>query len=174
MDKRLILAVAGSGKTTYIVDQLTEVSRALVITYTNNNLAHLRNAIANKFGEIPRGIKLMTYFNFVYSFCYKPHLALQKRMRGINFDRKPSRFATGDDQFITAGRQFYHHRIAKYFDKQGILSSIKSRIEKFYDAVYIDEIQDFGGNDFNLLPTIASANVSSPFFGQVKSRIFHS
>jgi DNA helicase II / ATP-dependent DNA helicase PcrA len=173
MDKRLILAVAGSGKTTYLVDQLSESSRTLIITYTNNNLTHLRNAVIRKFGFIPSGIKLYTYFKFAYSFCYKPHLALKVRAKGINFDAIPARFATGDSQYITSGERFYHNRIAKYFITQGILTDIKARIEKYYDAVYIDEIQDFGGNDFNILPTIASANVNVLFVGDFYQHTFN-
>ena len=28
---------------------------------------------------------------------------------------------------------------------------IRENFEKYFDAVYIDEIQDFGGNDFNFI-----------------------
>ena len=37
MDKRVIFAVAGSGKTTYIVNNLFPEKRSLIITYTKNN-----------------------------------------------------------------------------------------------------------------------------------------
>lgn len=34
MDKKVIFAVAGSGKTTYIIDSLTQDKRSLIVTYT--------------------------------------------------------------------------------------------------------------------------------------------
>ena len=49
MDKRIILAVAGSGKTTYIVDSLSTKKRSLIITYTISNLENLSKKILNKF-----------------------------------------------------------------------------------------------------------------------------
>jgi DNA helicase-2/ATP-dependent DNA helicase PcrA len=45
MDKSLILAVAGSGKTTLIVDKLNLEERFLLITYTINNTRNLKEAI---------------------------------------------------------------------------------------------------------------------------------
>lgn len=37
MDKRVIFAVAGSGKTTYIVNELSLEKRSLILTYTDGN-----------------------------------------------------------------------------------------------------------------------------------------
>ena len=73
MDKRIVLAVAGSGKTTEIINRLSENNRALIITYTQENCKILVNGIIEKFGYIPTGIKVYTYFTFLYSFCFKPY-----------------------------------------------------------------------------------------------------
>jgi len=45
MDKRIILAVAGSGKTTHIVNSLSTNKRSLIITYTISNLENLSKKI---------------------------------------------------------------------------------------------------------------------------------
>lgn len=45
MDKRVIFAVAGSGKTTYIVNSLTADKRSLIVTYTNSNFDNLTQKI---------------------------------------------------------------------------------------------------------------------------------
>ena len=45
MDKRVIFAVAGAGKTTYIVNRLSRGKRSLIITYTNANYNNLRKKI---------------------------------------------------------------------------------------------------------------------------------
>lgn len=42
MDKRVIFAVAGAGKSTYIVDNLTSTKRSLIVTYTIANCESLR------------------------------------------------------------------------------------------------------------------------------------
>lgn len=49
MDRRLILAVAGSGKTTYLINTLNMEQRFLIVTYTDNNLANIRQRIINTF-----------------------------------------------------------------------------------------------------------------------------
>lgn len=58
MDKRVVLAVAGSGKTTSIINDLQTDSRALIITYTINNVENIKKRIIRKFGLIPNGIKV--------------------------------------------------------------------------------------------------------------------
>ncbi|MBK7669492.1 MAG: UvrD-helicase domain-containing protein [Sphingobacteriaceae bacterium] len=74
MDKRVIFAVAGSGKTTHIVDKLNLESPVIIVTYTNSNVENLRERILKKFGYFPSNIKLQSYFSFLHRFCYKPFL----------------------------------------------------------------------------------------------------
>lgn len=62
------LAVAGSGKTTRIVEEI-DPQRALVLTCTDANLANLCDKIVRKFGCLPAGVVAMSYFCFLYSFC---------------------------------------------------------------------------------------------------------
>lgn len=45
MAKSVMFAVAGSGKTTTLIERLTLDQRALIITYTENNYAHLQRSI---------------------------------------------------------------------------------------------------------------------------------
>ena len=65
MDKRVIFAVAGSGKTTLLIQRLREDRRTLILTFTVNNEAHLRAQIIRRFGYIPDGIRVMTWFEFL-------------------------------------------------------------------------------------------------------------
>ena len=70
MDKRVVLAVAGSGKTQHIIDKLNEDSRALIVTYTVNNTVNIKNRILKKLGHMPNGVRVYTYFSFLMSFCF--------------------------------------------------------------------------------------------------------
>jgi len=49
MDKTIIFAVAGSGKTTHIVNGLSANKRSLIVTYTTGNYDNLRIKISKKF-----------------------------------------------------------------------------------------------------------------------------
>ena len=67
MDKRVIFAVAGSGKTTYIVDSLSRDKRSIIVTYTVGNYNNLCRKISEKFnGDWPENIWVMGYFTFLY------------------------------------------------------------------------------------------------------------
>ena len=71
MDKTVIFAVAGSGKTTHIVNSLSREKRSLIITYTIANYENLYKKIIRKFdGEWPNNITLMRYFTFLYAGLY--------------------------------------------------------------------------------------------------------
>lgn len=156
MGKRLMLAVAGSGKTTYLISLLNLEQRFLLVTYTRNNYEHLTRSVIKKFGYFPSNIKVLKYFQFVYSFCYKPFCGLDNRASGICFEQPPeqTRYYPGTDAFYrtTAGR-LYHNRIAHFCCAQCI-EGIKARLDKYYDYFLIDEVQDFAGHDFNLLLSI--------------------
>ncbi len=168
MDKRIIFAVAGAGKTTYIVDKLSENKRSLIITYTDNNFENLSRKILSKYEGIwPDNITLMTYFQFLYQFCYKPLLADKVRARGLTFEVNPERYMRKDNPnyCITGNGYFYSNRLAQFLDQKNVVPNIINRIEKYFDEFYIDEIQDISGRDFNFLEEIMQADVNMLFVG---------
>lgn len=176
MDKRIILAVAGSGKTTYLISQLTLDKRALILTYTDSNYHHLRHKIIQKFGHIPKNIVVETYFTFLYSFCYKPFLHHIWNARGINWDVPPSytlKLKRTDSRFyIDQHSRLYSNRIAKLVSNGDTVNDVKKRIEKYFDQLFIDEVQDFGGHDFNLLKEICKVPIRLALVGDFYQHTF--
>jgi DNA helicase-2/ATP-dependent DNA helicase PcrA len=169
MDKKLILAVAGSGKTYHIVEQLDEIKRVLLITYTTNNKENLRDAIIAKFGFLPNNIKLKSYFTFLYSFCFKPFLADDLNSKGIYWVQKP--LNNFDKRVMTKNGYLYSNRIAKLVIEK-VQKEVNQRLEKYYDCLYIDEVQDFGGHDFNLLSEISKCNIEILLVGDFFQHTF--
>lgn len=172
MDKRLILAVAGSGKTSYIIDQLDLEQRHLIITYTINNLHNLRTKIIKKWRYFPQNIRLFSYYNFLYAFCYKPYLHKSISARGVNFKPNPNQYAKNMDRYLDSSNRLYSNRIPKFFETEGILNDIENRLSKYLDQVLIDEIQDFGGHDFNFLKTLVKADTNTIFVGDFYQHTF--
>lgn len=169
MDKRVVFAVAGSGKTTSIVERLNLEKRFLIVTYTDNNLINLKRKIIGKFGFFPVNITLCSYFTFLHSFCYKPFLLMQMGTKGINFDHPPAGtqrlLRTDSNYYINSHRRLYHNRISKLLEVTDSISAIKERLEKYFDALLIDEVQDFGGQDFNFLTALCDSNIDFLFVG---------
>jgi hypothetical protein len=80
-----------------------------------NNEAHLRAQIIRRFGFIPEGIRVMTWFEFLHGFCFRPFLQEQLASRGLSFDqphpeyraRMPGIIRIPPDGCITGGSHIY-------------------------------------------------------------------
>ncbi|MGI4755430.1 MAG: DNA helicase UvrD [Janthinobacterium lividum] len=158
MDKRVVLSVAGSGKTSLLIDGLDEERRFLIVTYTDANKATIRQKIIKRFGHFPANVTLLTYFTFLHGFCYRPFLRSEKNSKGLTFTPPgESMFKLTDDRrYMTTGRRLYSNRLAKFIEQSGQMKAVIARIEKYYDALFVDEVQDFGGHDFNFLLAISA------------------
>ncbi|MCW5223548.1 DNA helicase UvrD [Verminephrobacter aporrectodeae subsp. tuberculatae] len=160
MDKSVIFAVAGAGKTTRIVNGLDLERRFLLLTYTDNNFTNLRRKIIEKFGHMPPNIVLKTYFSFLYGFCYRPVLAMEWRTRGVTFNQPPRGRASAKerDYYVDGAQWMYHSRIALLIAEQA-MDDVAARVEKYFDVVCIDEVQDMGGYDFDLILRLCDCKV---------------
>ncbi|PKL23853.1 MAG: DNA helicase UvrD [Spirochaetae bacterium HGW-Spirochaetae-3] len=172
MDKRVIFAVAGSGKTKTIIDILSIDKRYLIITYTNANHTSIINRIYNRFGYLPQNITVTTYYAFLYSFCYRPFLFFDFRCHGINYKSPNNRYASGIDRYIDNNHRLYSNRLSKFIIEKASALEIKKRIARYYDYLLLDEIQDFGGHDFNFLTQISDANINMLFVGDFFQHTF--
>jgi len=173
MDKQVILAVAGSGKTRLLIEKLDDEARFLIITHTNNNYANLRQRIIQIFGCIPSNIKLMTYFSFLNSFCFKPLLSDQVGAKGISWDFPPphTKFKKNQAHYMSDKGYLYSNRLAKLVE-QSSLSDVLKRLEKYIDVMLVDEVQDFGGNDLNLLCALSDADINITLVGDFYQHTF--
>ncbi|QCU89785.1 AAA family ATPase [Thiomicrorhabdus sediminis] len=177
MDKRVVFAVAGSGKTSSIIQQLNLESRCLIVTYTDNNTSHLKKRIIKKFGLIPKGVKVYSYFTFLYSFCFRPICGYQLKTKGLIFpnslpkhilqSKKDSR-----KHYIDPNLRLYANRLAKLLIEFNVVSDVIKRIEHFFDFVFVDEVQDFAANDFNFLCALSATDVDIQLVGDFFQHTF--
>lgn len=177
MDKRVVFAVAGSGKTSSIIDSLNADSRCLIVTYTTNNTRHLKNRVIERFGEIPAGIRIYSYFTFLYSFCFRPICGYELKTKGINFNFPLPQYSqrskkNAREHYIDKSGRLYANRIAKLLIEFDLVPDVIQRIEKFYDSMFFDEVQDLAANDFNLICSLAKANVDIRLVGDFYQHTF--
>lgn len=162
MDKKVVFAVAGSGKTSAIINSLDESKRTLILTYTNANYENIRIRILDKFGYWPKNITLETYFVFLYGFCAQPFIQKKLDLNGLVFSPPTNKYARSDsiEHYFNSHNKAYSNRLAKFLIETELTEKINSRLEKYFEYVCIDEIQDFAANDFNFLIELFKSNVS--------------
>jgi len=167
-NKKLILAVAGSGKTYLLVNSLNETERFLLITYTISGTENLIREVIERFGYHPNNIKIYNYFSFLYSFCYKPFFKDEIKDKGIYWKYPSSVY---DNSFLTKGNFLYHNRISKLL-LQKVDGEVRNRLTRYFDHLFIDEIQDFGGNDFDLIVALLKTSVNMVLVGDFYQHTF--
>ena len=90
----IIIAAAGSGKTTHIVKETENIKgKILLLTYTNENLREIRNKVIEKYGIVPNNIKLHTWYEFLLSNGVRPYQSFvydRKRIESIFYTQGKS------------------------------------------------------------------------------------
>lgn len=70
------------------------------------------------------------------------------------------------------GERVYHCRMAKLLTAKDCLTELRERLDRYYDDVFIDEVQDFGGHDFNFLLEMAKARARFRLVGDFYQHTF--
>ncbi|HEO6583776.1 TPA: RNA helicase [Streptococcus agalactiae] len=176
-NKRLIHAVAGSGKTTKIIDSIDPRKRNLIITYTETNQNILRAKLIEKLGHIPETTFIYGVFEFLYSFCLVPYLG--KRPKGINFDYETQ--GQFDNNSIDAAGRVIQNQLSKSLIRGSLIynkkiiefdNSYLERIDKFFDCIFVDECQDFEADDFDWLLSLSNLKAEVLLLGDFYQKTF--
>lgn len=179
MDKRIILAVAGAGKTYHICHAVDPKKRNLLLAYTHENIHNIKNELIDACGKVPELTRVMTFDSFVYRYfvCpYEPTIAEhfgqnEFRSKGITTIDPPSKvikksgrnipnpkYKNKDlfEHYITKEGQYYCSTISELVlniknGKDSLIKRGAARLNLFFDQVYIDEFQDFREYDYGLI-----------------------
>lgn len=169
MDKRVILASAGSGKTYYITHSIEPTERAYIISFTNRNVENIIRELNNYYSNtIPSNIIVSTFDTFVFHQLIKSYsnilTIVDKKVLGVDVISKPEadgrslnyQPVLSSAHYMNSNQQLYVNRMSKLFIKQptSIKNIILRRLEKYCDSIYFDEFQDYNGNDFKVLKYI--------------------
>lgn len=161
MSNRLIVAVAGSGKTTHLVRQAVERSdgRVLVTTFTEANGREIRNRIIELHRCVPSHVTVQTWFSFLLQHGAKPFQGYMHapEIKGLLLVNGQSARGVRESDvchhyFDRSGR-IYSDKLAKFVMKCDEASGGKvfRRLEKLFSHFLIDEVQDLSGYDLNFI-----------------------
>lgn len=178
MDKKIILAVAGAGKTYTLCNCLNPNERNMILAFTNRNIHNIEKELIKTYGEIPKYTKIMTFHSFIYQFAIQPFLPsifnyfknTPLKIDGVSMkdpppqfkNKKPNPYYIKKEQlghYINENNNFFCCRLSElimYIDKnqkkdEKIIHKITSRFLMFFDNILIDEFQDFRNNDYKFL-----------------------
>ncbi|MGI6758707.1 MAG: AAA family ATPase [Bacilli bacterium] len=177
MDKRVILAVAGAGKTYKICNHLDENKSNLIIAFTHRNVRNIIEELVKRFGYVPKYTYIKTFDSFLLSHFIKPYFSLVKlffkdnnlKFDGVTMKAPHQQSINGhpnplyikdslighylDNNLLYCDR--FSKLIVKVKNKNiNILDTALEGVNKFYDYLYIDEFQDFRNYDYDVLKQI--------------------
>ena len=184
MAKRVILAVAGAGKTYHICHKIDPTKRNLILAFTHENIHNIQKELCDAHGCVPELTTVSTFDSFVYHqliLPYEPsiaeHFGCPKFVsRGIcTIDPPPIRIPGRDGKMISNPHYCKKDRLAHYVTKrlqyycatlselalqvkqkrESLVKRAAARLNLFYDCVLIDEFQDFREYDYELIMALA-------------------
>lgn len=177
---QLILAVAGSGKTTQIVDECAasnSQSDILVLTYTLTNQAILTDRLRRKTGK-HGSIRVQGWFSFLISEIVRPFVPVvfpQARVLGFDFKSEPQVYVASEDQnrYFTRGGEVRRVHLAqlcmRILDAFG--EQVIDRLSRIYGHIYIDEAQDLSGYDLEILKVLFASPIEMRLVGDVRQAV---
>lgn len=174
---KLIIAAAGSGKTTFLVKKAVGITdkKILVTTYTNANEKEIKNKLLELNGCIPSNVKIQTWFSFLLEHGVKPyqnHLT-EKKVNGLLLVNKKSglkykgKFPVYypeeeiDKHYFSKEYKIYSDKLSKFVIKCNKKSAnqIIGRLEKICDYIFIDEVQDLAGYDLEIIKLLLKSKI---------------
>ena len=171
MNSHVIIAAAGSGKTTCLVQRALSHPgmRICIVTYTNNNEQQIRQAFYKYNGSIPKNIVIITWMSFLLSECVRPYqsfLLEPNAIAGLAMINGRSGLRIAKSQinryYLTKTRSIYSDKLAEFAlacnaSSQG---KVVQRLEEIYDCIFIDEFQDVTGVDLDLVELLLRTRIS--------------
>lgn len=172
---RIVVAAAGSGKTTFLVEEACRIrdEKVLITTYTESNEAEIRQRFFDLAGSVPANVTIMTWFSFLISHGVMPFqgcmfdfpvrgMILVQEASGIRFKTTAGipvpwpEAEVGRHFFDPAGRIF-SDKLAKLVIRCDATSggNVFDRISRVFPHVMVDEVQDLAGYDLDILDALA-------------------
>lgn len=183
-DNKFIIAAAGSGKTTRLVDEALALKdkKILITTFTIENFEQINEYIVQKNGFVPENISVLTWYSFLLQHGVRPYRNLvidNMRVRSLYFDNTPqsATFTPKTNAlkyYLTQSGLIYRDRVSEFVCQCNDVSSglVISRLEKIFDYIFIDEIQDLSGYDLNFLESLLKSALAVVGVGDFRQATF--
>lgn len=174
-NNRIILASAGSGKTTTIIEDACAApgARAAIITYTINNTSEVRGRTYELIGFIPPSLTVSTWYAFLLRHFVRPYqrCLYQRRVSRMCFVKGQSAIGTKaadiERHYFASPGAIYSDKVSKFACE--VIRKTNGlplrRFEDIFERLYIDESQDLAGCDLELVEWLLKSRTAVTLVG---------
>jgi len=158
---KLIIAAAGSGKTTFLVNEALKNTdgKILITTYTQANEEEIKRKFIKINKCIPDNVTIQTWFSFLLQHGARPYQGCKfdKDINGLVLINGISAKGVAEKEtqkhYFTENQKIYSDKLSKFVVKCNEQSdgSVIDRLSRVYTDIFIDEVQDLSGYDLELL-----------------------
>lgn len=175
ISNKLIIAAAGSGKTSFLVEEALKITEknVLITTFTEINGHEIRKRIIEKKSYIPANITVQTWFSFLLQHGVKPYQSgiFDFDITGINLVGGQSAQYTKEtniaQHYFDKRHRIYSDKISKFLLKCNRESdgNVIQRISRIFSYIFVDEVQDLAGHDLEFLKLIFNSSIGALLVG---------
>lgn len=180
-----VMAVAGARKTQSIVEACAHgdtTKRRLVVTYTLTGQRDLERRL-NEACNPECMPDVIGWYSFLLRHWVRPFLPLLypgRRLGGLNFDGLPLTnrrgivIASGVDRFLDGDSRAYKRFLSKLAVDVADAAdgTVLSRLQRMYDEIYFDEVQDMTGYDLDILEQLLQTTCTIHMVGDIRQSVF--
>jgi hypothetical protein len=185
---KIVVASAGSRKTTYIVKEAlsSPTDSILILTYTIDNINQIRNYIIRENGFIPTNITILSWFSFLLQECVRPYQNVvysETRIETVYFPPEIGKFKADrrfikkeniKSYFLVGGKYIINEHISEFSclcnDKSN--GKVIGRLEEIYSKIFIDEVQDISGYDFDIVELLLKSKIQCYLVGDCRQATY--
>lgn len=181
-DNIFFVAAAGSGKTTFLVEEALKIQdeNVLITTYTEANNEEIKLKILEIKQHIPQNIKVQTWFSTLLQHGVRPYQATvyDSEIRGMNL--VPGQSAqyiaetNVEKHYFDSNNKLYSDKVSKFVLKCNEKSNGKliSRLKNVFPYIFVDESQDLAGHDLDVIKLFAGSNIKLILVGDPRQGTF--
>ncbi|MDO8660034.1 MAG: UvrD-helicase domain-containing protein [Candidatus Parcubacteria bacterium] len=169
-NNKLIIAAAGSGKTTFLVNEALKKKdgKILITTYTQANEEEIRRKFIKINKCIPENVTIQTWFSFLLQHGARPFQGCKfsDDINGLilinGMSAKGVAETDTQNHYFTKNKKIYSDKLSKFVVRCNEQSngSVIDRLSRIYTDIFIDEVQDLAGYDLDFLKLIFNCKVN--------------
>ena len=168
INKKLITAAAGSGKTTFLIQEAIKITdrNVLITTFTEANEQEIKKKFIEQNKFIPNNVTISTWFSFLLQHGVKPYQGCltECNIKGmILYNGQSSKYIAQNNiekYYFDPHSRIYSDKISKFAIECNKKSKglVLKRLSIIYSAIFIDELQDLSGYDLEFVKLILNSN----------------